>query len=218
MKCKTQQVDYSLYLVTDSGLSLGRSTGDIVASALKGGVSCVQLREKELGTRDFIDEARLLNRQLSLTGIPLIINDRVDVALAVGAAGVHLGQSDMDIEDARRLLGKTSIIGISAECLEDAILAEKRGADYIGISPVFATATKKDTAPPLGLSGIQEIRQRVSLPLVAIGGINRENCFEVIRSGADGIAVVSAIVSAPSPEYAASQLIKAVVEARGTKQ
>lgn len=218
MNSKTKQVDYSLYLVTDSSLSLGRSTSEIVTSAIKGGVSCVQLREKKLDTRNFIKEAKVLSKLLQRSGIPLIINDRVDVALAVEAAGVHLGQSDMNIEDARRLLGRKRIIGISAECLEDALLAEKQGADYIGISPVFATATKTDTARPLGLTGIKEIRKQISLPLVAIGGINKENCSEVITSGADGIAVVSAIVSSPSPEHSASQLLQIVLQARGDVQ
>jgi thiamine-phosphate pyrophosphorylase len=215
MNSNTTSVNYSLYLVTDSSLSRGRSTREIVSSALKGGVSCVQLREKDLGIRDFIRKAKALNSLLRPAGIPLIINDRVDVALAAEAAGVHLGQSDMKIEDARRLLGDSCIIGISAECLEDALRAEKQGADYIGISPVFATVTKTDTASPLGLAGIKKIRSQVSLPLVAIGGINRENCAQVITSGADGIAVVSAIVSAPSPEHAASELRNAVLQARG---
>lgn len=218
MKVKKNQVDYSLYLVTDRSLSLGRSTEEIVNSAIKGGVSCVQLREKELYTRDFIRKARVLNRLLISADIPLIINDRVDVALAVDAAGVHLGQSDMKVEDARRLLGDNKIIGISAECIEDATNAEKQGADYIGISPVFATPTKTDTASPLGLRGIKEIRRKVALPLVAIGGINTENCAEVIQAGADGVAVVSAIVSAPSPEHAASQLLGEVDKARGARR
>ena len=218
MAFNAKSVDYSLYLVTDRSLSRGRATSVIVASAIKGGVSCVQLREKKLGTRDFINEAKMLNTLLLSKGIPLIINDRVDVALAVKAAGVHLGQSDMSIEDARRILGTTSIIGISAECLEDAVKAEKQGADYIGISPVFSTATKTDTAPPLGLAGLYEIRTQVSLPLVALGGINIENCSQVITSGADGIAVVSAIVSAPSPEHAASELRQIIAKTRGTRQ
>ena len=215
MKSKKITPYYTLYLVTDRELSLGRPTVEIVASAIKGGVSCVQLREKKLGTRDFIMEARALQKLLLPAGIPLIINDRVDVALACNAAGVHLGQSDMKIADARLLLGENRIIGISAESPDDAVEAEQQGADYIGISPVFATATKTDTATPLGIAGVKEIRRLVSLPLVAIGGINRENCPDVIRASADGIAVVSAIVSAPSPEQAASLLLKEVNKARG---
>lgn len=203
-------IDYSLYLVTDRSLAGGRSLSEIVTAAVSGGTSCVQLREKNCSTREFIHEARLLLELLKPKGIPLIINDRVDVALAVGAEGVHLGQSDMDIKDARRLLGDDIIIGISAESIADAIKAEQDGADYIGISPVFATDTKTDTARPLGLAGIAEIRKAVSLPLVGIGGINISNCADVITAGADGIAVVSAIVAAQCPETAARNLYQAM--------
>lgn len=207
-------IDYSLYLVTDRGLSLGRSTVDVVRAAVAGGVTCVQLREKELSTREFIAEAQAVQHILKPLGITLIINDRIDVAMAVDSTGVHLGQSDMHIRDARRLLGSTAIIGVSAECLDHAREAATEGADYLGISPVFSTATKKDIAKPLGLSGLTEIRQHVSLPLVAIGGIKSENCAEVIGAGADGIAVVSAITSAASPEQAAADLRSRIRAAR----
>jgi thiamine-phosphate pyrophosphorylase len=210
-------IDYSLYLVTDRELSLGRTNAEIVSSAVRGGVCCVQLREKNLGTRAFIREAHILKKLLEPISIPLIINDRVDIALAVNADGIHLGQSDMRIEDARRLLGDSKIIGISAECLDHAIEAERQGADYIGVSPVYATATKPDTAAPLGLEGIGSIRRHVRLPLIGIGGINSTNIADVIGAGADGIALVSAIVSAPSPENAARSLKRRIVSARGLK-
>jgi thiamine-phosphate pyrophosphorylase len=199
-------IDYSLYLVTDRTLSGGRTTCEIVKAAIAGGVTCVQLREKDCPTREFIAEARLLKDLLRGTSIPLIINDRLDVALAVGAEGLHLGQQDMAIADARRIVGAGLIIGISAESLDDARRAAAEGADYIGISPVFATATKKDAAPPLGLEGIRRIRRAVSLPLVAIGGITVDNAAAVIGAGADGVAVVSAIVAAPCPRSAAAAL------------
>lgn len=198
--------DYSLYLVTDRGLSLGRSTVDIVRAAVDGGATCVQLREKSCSTREFLTEARAVRELLSGTGVPLIINDRIDVALAVGADGVHLGQTDMPIHDARRLVGPGMLIGISAECLDDAVRAEDQGADYIGVSPVFSTPTKTDTAPALGLDGVAAIRAAVSIPLVGIGGIHRENAAAVITAGCHGLAVVSAIVSAPDPQQAASEL------------
>ena len=198
--------DYSLYLVTDRTLSLGRSTVEVVRAAIRGGVSCVQLREKGCSTREFMDEARLLKALLAGTGVPLFINDRLDVALAVGADGVHLGQNDLPIADARRLVGNRMIIGISAESVADAIRAEAEGADYIGASPVFTTPTKTDTAPPLGLDGLRAIRRAVRLPLVAIGGIDANNAAQVLRAGADGLAVVSAIVSAPCPRTAAAAL------------
>ncbi len=204
---KKSMIDYSLYLVTDRGLSCGRRTCDIVREAIAGGVSCVQLREKNCSTRLFIEEARLLKDMLQPLGIPLIINDRLDVAMAVGADGVHLGQKDMSIADARRLAGTALIIGISAESLADARRAEAEGADYIGISPVFATPTKHDTAPPLGLAGVRQIRQAVGgLPLVGIGGITMDNVAAVIAAGADGVAVVSAIVAAVCPRTAAAAL------------
>jgi thiamine-phosphate pyrophosphorylase len=198
--------DYSLYLVTDRGLSRGRSSAEIVGAAVRGGVTCVQLREKQCSTREFIQEARSLQPLLSQQRIPLIINDRLDVALAVGADGIHLGQSDMHIGDARRLAGDKMIIGISAESIEDAVIAEQEGADYIGISPVYATKTKTDTRAPLGLDGIRRIRQAVRIPLVGIGGIHVGNIRAVIGAGADGVAVVSAIVAADCAETAAAEL------------
>ena len=211
-----RRIDYSLYLVTDRSLSLGRATADIVREAVQGGVTCVQLREKLSSTRVFIDEARTLKKLLAevAADIPLIINDRLDVALAAGADGVHLGQNDMPIADARRLVGTSLLIGISAESVADAIRAEKEGADYIGISPVYVTSTKTDTGPPLGLEGVRTIRAAVSVPLIGIGGINYENASEVIRAGADGVAVVSAIVSAFSPRAAASFLKNRIQSAK----
>lgn len=206
--------DLSLYLVTDRDLSKGRDTVEIVRAAVAGGVTCVQLREKKLSTRAFMTEARAVLTALRGTGVPLIINDRVDVALAVGADGVHLGQSDMPLRDARRLTGSSLCIGISAECVEDAICAEAEGADYIGISPVFSTPTKTDTAPPLGLAGIRAIRAAVSVPLVGIGGVNSSTARSVIHAGCDGIAVVSAIVSAPNPHTAAEELCALVLAAK----
>lgn len=206
-------LDLSLYLVTDRGLAQGRSLSDIVQAAVTGGVSCVQLREKNCSTRQFIEEARVLRSILQPLQVPLIINDRIDVALAARADGVHLGQDDMDIRDARKLAPESFIIGISAESFQDAIRAEWQGADYIGISPVFSTSTKLDTAPPLGLAGVRLIRSAVKLPIVGIGGINSGNAASVIAAGADGVAVVSAIVSAGDPAEAARLLQQITSEA-----
>lgn len=201
-------LDLSLYLVTDRELSHGRGIGNIVAAAVRGGVTCVQLREKQASTREFVAEARAIKALLATQErhIPLIINDRLDVALAVGADGVHLGQGDMELCDARRIAGANFIIGISAESVADAMAAAAAGANYLGISPVFATATKTDAAPPLGLEGIRAIRAAVSLPLVGIGGINQDNASAVLQAGADGVAVVSAIVSAACPRSAAAAI------------
>jgi len=192
-----------LNLVTDRSLSQGRSLVEVVAEAVAGGVTCVQLREKTCSTRQFLDEALALKALLQPLGGALIINDRVDIAMAVGADGVHLGQSDMPISHARHLLGPDCLIGISAESVQDALAAEQQGADYIGISPVFSTPTKTDTAPALGLNGIRQIRELVRIPLVGIGGINLTNARQVIAAGADGVAVVSAIMAAGSPRQAA---------------
>jgi thiamine-phosphate pyrophosphorylase len=213
---KPERIDYSLYLVTDRGLARGRAMLDVVRAAVQGGVTCVQLREKTCDTREFIEEALAVKEFLRSRGVPLIINDRVDVALAVGADGVHLGQKDMPLVAARAIVTNTMLIGISAESEADAVAAEKDGADYLGVSPIFATPTKTDAAAPLGLAGLQTIRRAVRLPLVGIGGLNRQNAAAVVRSGADGIAVVSAIVAAEDPEQAARELVRAVRSARRT--
>jgi len=211
-----RRMDYSLYLVTDHGLSRGRSTLAIVRAAVRGGVTCVQLREKTAATRAFIEEALGLKAYLNSCGVALIINDRVDVALAVGADGVHLGQSDMPLAAARSIAGPAMVIGISAESVRDAVEAQAAGADYLGVSPVFATPTKIDTAAPLGLDGLRAIREAVKTPLVAIGGLHRGNAAEAIRSGADGVAVVSAIVAADDPEQAARAIRLEIDKARRT--
>ena len=213
---KTKNIDYSLYLVTDRGLARGRSTIEIVTAAVRGGASVVQLREKDCSTLDFIEQALTIKAFLKDHGVPLIINDRIDVAQAVKADGVHLGQTDMPLETAKEILGDSMIIGISAESLQDAIEAEKDGADYLGVSPIYATPTKTDTAPPLGLGGLREIRKTVGLPLVGIGGLTADNSADVIRNGADGVAVVSAIVAADDPEKAAKALRHVIEEARQT--
>ncbi|MGB5747555.1 MAG: thiamine phosphate synthase, partial [Desulfobacterales bacterium] len=199
---------------TDRGLARGRSTLDIVQAAVYGGVTCVQLREKDCSTLEFIEQALAIKNFLNAREVPLIINDRLDVVLAVGADGVHLGQSDMPLETARKIAGRSMLIGISAESVQDAVEAEKGGADYLGVSPIYATPTKSDTAPPLGLAGLREIRNRVKIPLVAIGGLHKFNAAEVIRHGADGVAVVSAIVAADDPGTSAMNLKQIIDEAR----
>jgi thiamine-phosphate pyrophosphorylase len=209
-----QNIDYSLYLVTDRELARGRSTVEVVKAAVSGGVTCIQLREKDCSTLEFIEQARAIKNFLEEREVPLIINDRLDVALAVGADGVHLGQKDMPLEMARKIAGSSMLIGISAESVQDAVEAENGGADYLGVSPIYATPTKTDTAPPLGIQGLREIKNRVKIPLVGIGGLNNSNAAEVIRNGADGVAVVSAIMAAEDPETAAMNLKQMINEAR----
>ena len=195
-----------LYLVTDRPLSMGRDLEWIVAEAVKGGATMVQLREKDIDTRGFIELARRLQPVLKEAGVPLIINDRVDVALAVDADGVHIGQSDMPYEIARRLLGPDKIIGLSVENMDEVREANSLDVDYIGVSPVYSTATKTDTAPPFGLEGLREAVRLSRHPAVAIGGMNASTAHDVLLTGVDGIAVVSAICSAPDPCTAARLL------------
>lgn len=204
--------DYlKLYLVTDRELSLGRSLEEVVSEAVKGGVTVVQLREKDASTGEFIELARRLMTLLKPLDIPLIINDRVDVALAVDADGVHIGQSDMSYEDARRLLGPDKIIGLSVENFKDVEAANALDVDYIGISPVYGTPTKTDTAEPFGLEGLRKAVQMSVHPTVAIGGMNASTIAEVMAAGTDGVAVVSAICSAENIRKATSDL-RAIVE------
>lgn len=207
-------IDYSLYLVTDRGLSGGRATLEIVRAAVAGGVGCVQLREKACSTGEFIAEATAIGDFLKSRGVPLFINDRLDVALAVGADGVHLGQKDMPLAMARAIVGRRLLIGISAESVQDAVAAERGGADYVSASPIFATPTKTDTAPALGLEGLRAMRPRVSLPLIAIGGVHAGNAGALIRCGADGVAVVSAIAAAADPAQAAAEILREIRKAR----
>lgn len=192
-----------LYLVTDQLSLRGRSLTDVVLAAVQGGVTCVQLREKDLGTRDFVALALAVKDLLQPLGVPLVINDRIDVALACGAQGVHLGQSDMLVTLARRLLPPEVFIGLSVENPGQVAQAQQLAVDYLGISPVYATPTKTDTATPWGLSGLRQVRGMTTLPLVAIGGIHQGNASEVLAAGADGLAVVSAICSAADPCAAA---------------
>jgi thiamine-phosphate pyrophosphorylase len=203
--------DLSLYLVTDRNLSLNRSLEYIVEEAIKGGVTMVQLREKDSSSREFYELAIKLKNMLTIHNVPLIINDRLDIALACDADGLHIGQNDIPYPVARKFLGKEKIIGLSVENVEDVIEANSFDVDYIGISPVFGTPTKTDTAPSLGIEGIREIVKISRHPAVGIGGLNKNNANQVIQAGAEGISVVSAIMSAESP-YAASLELKEIID------
>jgi thiamine-phosphate pyrophosphorylase len=195
-----------LYFVTDRGLCGKRPLSDVVLEAVRGGAAYVQLREKGLSTRSFIEEARRIKALLAPLHVPLIINDRLDVALAVEAEGVHVGQDDMPYEIARKLLGPRAIIGLSVETWEDVERAERLDCDYLGVSPVFATPTKRDTKAPWGLEGLARIRAYSRHPLVAIGGLHAGNAAATVLAGADSIAVVSAICAAPDPRAAAQEI------------
>lgn len=195
-----------LYLVTDQASLKGRTLTDVVLAAAQGGVTCVQLREKHLSSRDFHALALALMDLLRPLEIPLIINDRVDIALACGAQGVHLGQSDLPVTAARALLPPQVFIGWSVETMDEVAQSASLPVDYLGVSPVYATPTKTDTAAPWGLEGLQRVRTATPLPLVAIGGIHPHNAAAVLQAGADSLAVVSAICSADDPHHASQQL------------
>ncbi|WP_321393632.1 thiamine phosphate synthase [uncultured Desulfuromusa sp.] len=204
----------NLHLVTDRNLTLGRPLLDIIHAAVAGGTSLVQLREKDCSTREFIELGKAVTAMLSDHKVPLIINDRVDVALAIGAQGVHIGQSDMPYPQARAILGAQAIIGLSVETPEQALEANRFDVDYLGLSPVFATATKKDLPPHLGLEGIRKIRALTKHRLIAIGGISSHNAENVINAGAHGLAVVSALCAAPDPKSAALELCEKIAVAK----
>jgi thiamine-phosphate pyrophosphorylase len=184
-----------VYALTDVRMS-GLSHAEQVELLSDGGASLVQLREKDLGPREFYEQAKAAIAVAAQRGVHLIINDRVDVALAVGAHGVHLGQDDMPPDAARELVGPDAIIGYSTHNINQAIAATKLSIDYLAIGPIFNTTTKADTAPVLGLDGLRSVRQAIgAFPLVAIGGITRGNAREVIAAGADSVAVISALFS-----------------------
>ena len=209
--------DWRLYLVTERSLARGRSIAWLVEAAVRGGVTAVQLREKSCPASDFVQLGRELKKLLASHQVPLIVNDRVDLALEIGADGVHIGQHDMDSGRARRLLGPDAIIGLSIETVEQARAAVSLDVDYLGVGPVFATATKMDAAPPLGLAALARVRAISRHRVVAIGGIGLENARQAIRSGADGVAVVSAICAAGDPERAARDLRQSIDAALQTR-
>jgi thiamine-phosphate pyrophosphorylase len=203
------QVSYELYAITDRRLAGGRSSAEVMEKAIRGGVTLVQLREKEAGGREMVAEAQALLAVTRRYGVPLIINDRLDVALAVDAEGVHLGQEDIPCRLARQILGPEKIIGVSASSVEEARQAEADGADYLGVGAVFPTGTKADAGEAIGLEPLKAIKAAVKIPVVAIGGINAANAAAVAATGVDGLAVVSAVVAAPDPQDAARRLVAA---------
>lgn len=195
------KVDYSLMYVTDDSITNDIAFFKILEDALKGGASIIQLREKTCSTLYFYNRALKTKTLCHAYRVPLIINDRIDIALALEADGVHIGQTDMPYSKARELLGATKIIGLSVSKREQAIEAENLKVDYIGISPIFNTATKKsDLAPSLGIKGLKMIRPLFSKPIVCIGGIHQKNVADIIKNGANGVAVISAISKAKYPE------------------
>lgn len=211
MKC---EIDYTLYLVTDRALMNASSIEVAVESALEGGCTVVQLREKDLSSLEFYKMAKRVKCLTDRYSVPLIINDRVDIALAIDADGVHVGQSDLPAEVVRKMIGHDKILGVSASNLPQAVVAREMGADYLGIGAMFATDTKTDA----NLTTIEElgrIRKEIDLPLVVIGGINADTIPLFRGSGVDGIAVVSAVLSQPDIKMAAESLKGQFVDIKG---
>lgn len=209
---------FSLYLVTDHRLSLGRSTEEVVLHALKGGVKTVQLRNKDCSTRDLLLLGEKLKKLTAQFDVPLIINDRVDLTLALDCDGVHLGQSDLPLQIARKILGAEKIIGISVETLEQALEAEKNGATYCAVNGVFYTDTKSDIGPPLGLEFVQLLKKAVAIPIIGIGGIKIDNAAKVIAAGCDGIAVVSGITMSENIELTCANYLAEIQIGRNKQQ
>ncbi len=199
-------VDYSLYLVTDRSVLQGRDIFKAVEEAIQGGVTLVQLREKEISSQDFYYLALKMKELVHCHGIPLIINDRLDIALAVDADGLHIGQGDLPLPAVRSLLGPDKLLGYSVASVAEAQYGQKHGADYLGAQPVFPTGSKLDLGEPLGNKGIAAIRHSVSIPVVGIGGIGPANIAALKETGIEGVAVISAILGCPDIERAARDL------------
>ncbi|MBM7716346.1 thiamine phosphate synthase [Siminovitchia sp. FSL H7-0308] len=203
---KKNHIDYRLYLVTEEDLPISKLL-HLIEESVAGGVTLVQLREKKSGGRDFYEKAIQIKKLLDSLSVPLIINDRVDVALAVGADGVHVGQEDLPLAAVKSIIPDSMLVGVSARTLEHAIAAEKGGADYIGVGSVFPTSTKSD-AKLLPNGMLDKIVSSVSIPVVAIGGINEKNSGCLKNSGVAGIVVVSALTRAKNPKVTAENLLK----------
>ncbi|KOR77928.1 thiamine phosphate synthase [Peribacillus frigoritolerans] len=205
---KKSQIDLSLYLVTEESIAIEELTR-IIAESVSGGVSIVQLREKNNSSLSFYKKASALKQLLNGLSIPLVINDRVDIALAVGADGIHIGQDDLPLPVVKKMVPEDMIVGVSVSTLEEALEAERNGADYIGVGSVFPTKTKKD-ATLMALEDLGEICRGVSIPAVAIGGITADNMSALSNSGLSGTAVVSAIMNADNPKTASESLLKII--------
>jgi len=209
-----KRFDLSLYLVLDPVLCAGIGMVETARRAIEGGVTMIQLRDKHGGTAALVEIGRALKQILKPAGVQLIINDDVDAAMAIGADGLHIGQDDMDARAARTMIGPDMILGLSAETQALAAAVDPAFTDYAGIGPVFATYTKIDHKPPLGVAGLSRLVSVCRVPSVAIGGLKAEHIEDVIKTGADGIAVVSAICGTPDPFASALAFSKAIAKAR----
>ncbi len=208
------QRDYGLYVVTDERLSHGLTHTEIARRAIAGGADVIQLRDKTCDCTYLYRCAEEIRDVARVAGVPLIVNDRLDVALQTGADGVHLGQTDMPLKFARRVAPRGFVIGVSARTLKEALDAERDGADYVGLGPIFPTQSKGDAGEACGLGLLREVKSKISIPVVAIGGIGAGNAAAVIAAGADGIAVISAVVSQDDIAVAARELKEIIRKGR----
>lgn len=205
---------YDLYVITDEALAGGRSHAEIASRAVAGGADVIQLRDKTAGCRTLTRTGREIRAITARSGAIFIVNDRLDVALACGADGVHLGQGDTGAATARQLAPLHFIIGVSVGNVEEALRAEAEGADYVALSPLFPTTSKAGAGPGFGLEELRKIRRAVKIPVLAIGGIGPGNVRDVIRAGADGVAVISAVVAAPDITGAARNMKRIIRQAK----
>lgn len=201
------EINYELYLITDRRFLKGRQLKKVVEDAILGGVTIVQVREKDVSTREFYNVAKEVKEVTDYYRIPIIINDRLDIAQAIDANGVHLGQKDMHLNIAREILGKDKIIGISVGNVKEALEAQNNGADYLGIGTIFPTGSKKDVDAIIGIDGLSKIKDSISIPSVAIGGISKTNFKDVLKTGIEGISVISAILDEDNIKLAANNLL-----------
>ena len=200
-------IDFNLYLITGRGETLGRNLEFVVEEALRGGVRAVQLRDKGVSTKDLYETAQELRRLTSRYGAKLFINDRADVALAVDADGVHIGSTSLPLYKVRRLLGERKLIGVSCHNQTQAITAQEMGADFITFGPVYHTPSKAEYGEPVGVEKLDKVAQMLQIPVFALGGVNLDNCSDAVSGGVRGIALISAILSAPEPRDAAKKLL-----------
>lgn len=200
-------IDYSLYLITDRSILKGKDIFTAVEEALEGGVTLLQLREKDISSLDFYNLAIKLKELAKAYNVPLIINDRLDIALAVDADGLHIGQEDLPLKIARKLLGPSKILGYSVANVEEAIYGEQNGADYLGVGPVYPTGSKDDAGMPIGLENLKKIKESVAIPMVGIGGIGLANIAEVKTTGIEGVSLISAILGSANIKEVTGNLI-----------
>jgi len=203
-------IDFSLYLITDRMQTAGRALSAVVAESLRGGLRAVQLREKDLAAGQLLELAVELRQLTREYGAKLLINDRIDVALAAGADGVHLGKAGLPVPEARRILGSKRLIGYSAHSAEEALQAQLDGVDFVTLGPVYHTPSKAQYGEPLGLSALSEAVRLVTIPVFALGGVRPASVAEVLSGGAHGVALISAIMAAPNPRVETESLLRTI--------